>query len=555
MPALAFSQSWGRSMDSLANNLSNELRLLWAAHGRAGLDGKMCLYSIESDRPWPAKDCGLKFWFGRDEVDAAVATFLQHYNNGTFPYTPLLLNPIVHRVEADGSHTPLGSGVYWATALTITNVGPDKMERIAGTGAAGGYVLRAETQKSGIKILGFSETVVPLAAENSVSGCRQFYDLTDIKGDEYWPYYLLGGVSYLSNAGNYVTPDFATLFGDSMLVGRVSDEALAQIVSAHTLPLQRIEEAAICWERYDRHPILYGRFGNDVAKLDENLKFYYYCARDFELFDKIGPNSMNSESKKESFEFLVEGLIPRGSIVLLAGTGGTGKSSLAHQLCCLAATDWNEDEDPRWIGLRVNKRAAKGICVYFSGEDGPAIINARNELFDPNKRSQRLMFQRTNFRDKNGDELNFAQFLGRLRTMPEVPLLVVDPARKYLSGDEEDSAVVSEFFEAIEQFAHERNTSVIVVHHLSKGAKPGSAREVLDELRGSQVFIDRPRVVIGMFREGPKTIIGLAKCNIPPSLGMEIRERVFAHNPKTLELTQIPGPAGVRDEYQAPDEE
>ena len=90
------------------------------------------------------------------------------------------------------------------------------------------------------------------------------------------------------------------------------------------------------------------------------------------------------------------------------------------------------------------------------------------------------------------------------------------------------------------------------MHHLSKGAKPKSAREVLDELRGSQVFIDRPRVVIGMFREGPKTIIGLAKCNIPPSLGMVIDERVFAHNPQTLDLMQLPGKEGVRAQFQTP---
>ena len=100
------------------------------------------------------------------------------------------------------------------------------------------------------------------------------------------------------------------------------------------------------------------------------------------------------------------------------------------------------------------------------------------------------MFQRNYFVDAHGGEITFPEFLDRLRAMPEVPLLVVDPARKYLTGDEDDAAVVSQFFEAIERFAHERNTAVIVVHHLSKGAKPTSAREVLDELRGSQVFID-----------------------------------------------------------------
>jgi archaellum biogenesis ATPase FlaH len=337
--------------------------------------------------------------------------------------------------------------------------------------------------------------------------------------------------------------------------GAVPDAAFADIITTHSLPLLRIKEAEACWEGYDRHPTLYTRFGNDIKKLEHNLVFYNYCARDFQLFDAIGPESMRKQSKKEGFEFLVHGLIPRGSIVLLAGTGGTGKSSIAHKLCCVAATDWRDDEKPLWLGQPLDKEAAKGICIYFSGEDGPAIINARNEIFDPERRAHRLMFQRTNFTSEKGDEISFADFLRRLKKMPDVPLLVVDPARKYLTGDEDDSAVVSEFFEAIEKFAHDRNSSVIVVHHLSKGAKPQSAREVLDELRGSQVFIDRPRVVIGMFREGPKTIVGLAKCNIPPSLGMVVEERVFAHNPKNLDLTQLPGAAGVRGVYVEPDED
>lgn len=576
-------------MSDLATQLHHELRLLWRAHARAGLVGKMCLYSMEGTKPWPAKTQGLRYWFGPEETETAVQFFLTHYNNGTFPYTPLLLNPMVHQPVEGGQYRPLGSGVAWGMALTNAAIAADKAERLATVGAATGPVARGEHARSGLKILAFSQTALPPAADGTAQGCRALYDLADIAGEDYWPYYLMSGIAYISNVGAYHTPKLAEIFssplaGEQALQGSAAatswggavhfpstsvasapptppqegsevwdDATIDAALAQHTTTLQTMSEAALCWEKYDRHPALYTRFGNDVAKLDENLKFFNYCARDFELFDAIGPGSVKSASKEEGgFEFLVHGLIPRGSIVLLAGTGGTGKSSLAHQLCCLAATDWRDDEDPRWIGQPLVKKNSRGICVYFSGEDGPAIINARNDLFDPQKRAHRLMFQRVNFRSNKGDEISFAQFLDRLRTMPEVPLLVVDPARKYLTGDEDDSAVVSEFFEAIERFAHEKNASVIVVHHLQKGARPQSAREVLDELRGSQVFIDRPRVVIGMFREGAKTIIGLAKCNIPPSLGMVTQERVFAHNPKTLALTQLPGPEGVRGEYIPP---
>lgn len=539
-------------MDELLQSIANELRLIWRAHQRVGLQGKMCLYSLDS-KIWPAKTPGLNFWFGPDEIDAAVQYFAGQYNGGNFPYTPLLLNPMVHRQEADGTYTPVGSGMLWALAVDIKDIAADKIARVKDLKVAAGNVARGLSHNSGLKMVAFASKPLPPADAGAAAGSRALYELADIPKEEYWSSYLLSGVSYLSNVGAYLAPTLASLFDGASLS---TDADLDAVIAAHTVELQTLENAVTCWNGYDRYPSLYERFGNNIERLEDNLKYFNYCARDFELFDSIGPQSVKSKTQSEGgFEFLVHGLIPRGSIVLLAGTGGTGKSSIAHKLCCLAATDWREDEQPMWLGQPVVKANAKGICVYFSGEDGPAIINARNEIFDPEKRANRLMFQRMDFKNKKGEEISFAEFLDRLRTMPEVPLLVIDPARKYLTGDEDDAAVVSEFFEAIERFAHEKNASVIVVHHLSKGARPQSARDVLDELRGSQVFIDRPRVVIGMFREGPKTIVGLGKCNIPPSLGMVTAERVFAHNPKTLDLKQLPGAEGVRGEYMPPAEE
>src|SRR6202012_1926093 len=92
-----------------------------------------------------------------------------------------------------------------------------------------------------------------------------------------------------------------------------------------------------------------------------------------------------------------------------------------------------------------------------------------------------------------------------------------------------------------------KRTAILVVHHLQKGASPKTAREVLDMLRGSQVFVDRPRVVIGMYRDGPYAVAGLAKNNIPPNLGMVTEERVFARDAKHLQLVWLPGHDGVRN--------
>jgi hypothetical protein len=57
-----------------------------------------------------------------------------------------------------------------------------------------------------------------------------------------------------------------------------------------------------------------------------------------------------------------------------------------------------------------------------------------------------------------------------------------------------------------------------------------------------------------MYRDGPNTIVGLAKNNIPPNLGMVLEERVFVRDPKSLQLLWLPGPEGIRSDYLPPKE-
>ena len=205
-------------------------------------------------------------------------------------------------------------------------------------------------------------------------------------------------------------------------------------------------------------------------------------------------------------------------MVVIGASGGTGKSSLAHNLAVKAAIDYGpNDPKPTWLGAPINTENCKGISIYFSGEDGAPIVHSRAKMFDPQGKAARIMFQRTDF----GEGGTFSTYLKSLMKLPQVPLLVIDPARKYLTGDENDASVVSEFFEAIEEYAIQKHAAVVVVHHLVKGARPKDVSEIYDLLRGSQVFIDRPRVVIGMYNEDGHTVAGLAKNNIScPIWGM-----------------------------------
>lgn len=520
-------------VDLIPSLLASELEILWQAHEAAGLSGYMQLYTRGDQVPFRAKEPGLSFWFDRAGTPDAIVEIIKYYHSGQLPNSPLLLNPIIHEKDGD-DYRAIGSGFAWCSALSlgIAVLNDESAERLEEVGALTALFERGDDERAGLKIIAFTTEALPVAADGkTVIGCHELYELSGMTGEQYAPYYMLSGISYLTNNGLFQQPDFKLLMG-KYTVADIKELAI---------DMQNILDASYCWNAYDRHHSLYKKFGRNPGHVEQNLRFFNLVARDVKLFDATGPMRKEADAM---FEFIVPGLVPRGAVTLLAATGGTGKSSLAHQLCVMAAIDYRKGEDaPKWLGQRLAIEKCGGISIYFSGEDGPPIINARASVFDPKGRAKRLMFQRTNF----GDGVSFADHLKVLHKIPDVPIMVIDPARKYLSGDEDDAGVVSEFFEAIEEFAISKNAAVMVVHHLQKGAYPTSAHEVLDLLRGSQVFIDRPRVVIGMFRDGPYTIAGLAKNNIPPNMGMVTEERVFARDPSNLSLIWLPGQEGIRD--------
>jgi len=556
-------------VDKISELIAAELDTLWLAHRAVGLNGNMCLYTLPEQVPFRNKQAGVSFWFGPDDTEAAVQQVLQHYNNGHLPNSSLLLNPIVHAKQDDGSYKPIGSGVLWCTSLSlgIDVLKDESAERLWELGVLASTFHRGDSDRAGLKAVAFCDEAQALAADGptpegygsnstilkgsgpqggkTVIGCRELYELANISSEQYAHYYLLSGISYLTNNGLFQHPDMTALFPKGALKDKASRE---KIIKKSAIHVQKLLDANHCWNAYERHHSLYQKFGTNPDDVETNMKFFNLVARDVELFDSTGPLRKEAD---EMFEFLVPGLVPRGCVTMLAAAGGTGKSSLAHQLCVMASIDYEPGEEaPRWLGQRLAIEKCKGICVYFAGEDGPPIINARAAIFDPAGRARRLMFQRTNF----GKGVTFYQHLKHLQKIPNVPIMIIDPDRKYLTGDEDDSGAASEFFDALEEFAVTKGTAVIIVHHLEKGAEPKSAREVLDMLRGSQVFVDRPRVVIGMYRDGPYTIAGLAKNNIPPNLGMVTEERVFARDPKRLQLIWLPGHEGVRNANLSPEE-
>jgi hypothetical protein len=261
--------------------------------------------------------------------------------------------------------------------------------------------------------------------------------------------------------------------------------------------------AAARWEAAGKDPALFARLG---------------CRRD-------------RQDGGERLEWLVESVLPRGLVTLLAGAPEIGKSTLASELIVAMASERGRRE---WLGHRIAANPADGVAVLLTGEDSAALVNARLERLDPNDEAKFLLYAL--------DNRSLADICYNITAMPKVALLIVDPARRYLQGDEDGSDGVNAFFATLEELARRTGAAVLVLHHLVKNVRPQTLQQVREMVRGSSVWLDRPRVVIGVYRRRDITQVGICKHNLPPSYGV-MDETAFRRDAASLRHLPVSGAA------------
>ena len=270
----------------MKENLKQELEVIWQAQTKLGLKGKMKLYTMATDEPWRSKTLNFEFFFGPDEIDAAIDLIIEHYNNGKLPNSSLLLSPIVY----DEDKKPLGAAIAWATVFCkgIAKLKGTERTRLNDVKAYSDHFSRGELTDAGLKIIAFAERILKPLEDGTVEGCRELYELCDVDSDEYYNHYVISGLHYLCKNGSYTHPN----------IDNFGIEATPKTAS-----IQTIKDARQCWNSYDRHNTLYVRFGIDVGNIETNLKYFNLCARNFEFFDATGPMRRGAE---ETFEFVVQ---------------------------------------------------------------------------------------------------------------------------------------------------------------------------------------------------------------------------------------------------------
>jgi hypothetical protein len=239
---------------------------------------------------------------------------------------------------------------------------------------------------------------------------------------------------------------------------------------------------------------------NHLPDLNARFRRWLSAGRSIDLYHRLGRRSERRQGS-ERIEWLVQDLIPFGMVVLVAGPREVGKSTLMLELAVAIATDGTTT----WLGQALENRY--GLAVILTGEDTDAVINTRLERLDPDDEAKRIVVYALDGRP-------LKEIADEIARIPFLSLVVVDPARRYIEGDEDGSGSVSEFFAILESLV--QRATVIVVHHLTKNAAPSTLQQVRETVRGSGVFLDRPRVVLGCFRRGETTVLGRIKSNLPP---------------------------------------
>lgn len=267
--------------------------------------------------------------------------------------------------------------------------------------------------------------------------------------------------------------------------------------------------------------------------------------RDVELFTMCGTSKERTHGGK-GIQWVVPGLLPRGVVTLLVGPKGSGKSTLVSELT--AKLECDQETPRRFLGVDIE---GDFLAVTFTAEDPEAIHDEREKFFQP-------VYGDAKGWIIDGARYSFAQCLEMVRRLPAIDLVIFDPVRAFLIGDEDSSDVTNRFYSELTTIAREKQCAVIAIHHLKKGASPKRLADVDAAVRGSGVHMDRARVVVGMIPRSTGAIeVGIIKHNIPPSEPMFARlneGKFFRRNPATLTLDPIDAANGTTPPIQDRDD-
>lgn len=225
-----------------------------------------------------------------------------------------------------------------------------------------------------------------------------------------------------------------------------------------------------------------------------------------------------SQLKIVAVRWLWPGWLARGKFHVLAGTPGTGKTTIAM---AVAATCTTNGRFPDGLACRG------GNVLIWTGEDDPADTLAPRLLASGADLTKVYFIQGTT---ENGELRSFdpARDLHTLERQAQaignIALLIVDPVVSAVAGDGHKAGDVRRGLQPLVDLAATLDCAALGITHFSKGT---AGRDPLERVTGSQAFGALARVVIVAAKDGTdsgddtpaRRFVARAKSNIGPDGG------------------------------------
>ena len=213
----------------------------------------------------------------------------------------------------------------------------------------------------------------------------------------------------------------------------------------------------------------------------------------FKLDDEMakffkGADELKNQEITE-IDYLVDRLIPRGTLCSLVGESDTGKSSLLRQLAVSVAYG-----DEEFLGFNLNDKCRN--VVYVSTEDGEmgtsVWLNKHlgKDITDNEALSQLKFLFITD---------NLYENIRKVICENCVDLLIIDSYADIFEGSMNDSNIVRSFLTKYNDLANQYGITIIFLHHIKKSAEGMMPNK--HSILGSQGFEAKMRSVMMLIKD------------------------------------------------------
>jgi putative DNA primase/helicase len=213
-------------------------------------------------------------------------------------------------------------------------------------------------------------------------------------------------------------------------------------------------------------------------------------------------------------KWLWPGWIPRGTVTIIAGDPGAGKTTFVSELVVRMA-----EEGQTWPNGEPIEGQGKKF-LYFDTESGKLNFYKTLRKSERAMQAVRIPLANETLRLGNPDHL---KALRSILMGESIDAVIIDSLRGACAGDE-NSSEFTEDLHTLARMSETTGTIFLIVHHFRKKAKEDKRHPLNPELlRGSSGIIAIARSIIGVADLGDrKTLIGLMKSNYSDIYGKRV---------------------------------